>query len=117
MSKPASSWKGSADRCSVDVKALKTYQQIFIYVTPIITNLGFVNIIVVVVRLRWFSKRFKDLGMFEYLLAAKPFLELTPFAATKKPNAHRENQKQAVSQYADTRDMEGGLTGETMMPR
>ena len=50
--------------CSVDVKALKTYQQIFIYVTPIITNLGFVNIVVVVVRLRWFSKRFKDLGVF-----------------------------------------------------
>lgn len=51
-----------ADGCSVDLKALKTYQQIFIYITPIITNLGFVNIIVVVVRLRWFSKRFKDLG-------------------------------------------------------
>lgn len=47
---------------SVDVKALKTYQQIFIYITPIVTNLGFINIIVVVVRLRWFSKRFKDVG-------------------------------------------------------
>lgn len=46
------------------MKALKTYQQIFIYVTPIVTNLGFVNIIVVVVRLRWFSKRFKAVGMF-----------------------------------------------------
>jgi hypothetical protein len=54
---------GNADGCSVDVKALKTYQQIFIHITPIITNLGFVNIIVVVVRLRWFSRRFKDLGM------------------------------------------------------
>ena len=44
------------------MKALKTYQQIFIYIVPIITNLGFVNIIVVVVRLQWFSKRFKDIG-------------------------------------------------------
>lgn len=42
---------------------------------------------------------------------------LTRVAATRKPDAHRENQKQAVSQYADTRDMEGGLTGETVMPR
>lgn len=56
-----------ADVASVDVKALKTYQQIFIYITPIVTNLGFVNIIVVVVRLRWFSKRFKDLGGFPAL--------------------------------------------------
>ena len=63
MSKRASSSASSADRNSVDVKALKTYQQIFIYITPIITNLGFVNIIVVIVRLQWFSKRFKDLGM------------------------------------------------------
>lgn len=47
---------------SVDVKALKIYQQIFIYIVPIVTNLGFVNGVVVVVRLRWFSKRFKDIG-------------------------------------------------------
>jgi hypothetical protein len=43
--------------------------------------------------------------------------QLTIIAATGKPDAHRETQKQAVSRYADTRDMEGGLTGETMMPR
>jgi len=98
VSKRASRSASSADRNSVDVKALKTYQQIFIYITPIITNLGFVNIIVVIVRLQWFSKRFKDL-------------------ATRKLKSHRETQKQAVSRYADTRDMEGGLTGETVMPR
>jgi hypothetical protein len=43
--------------------------------------------------------------------------QLTIIAATEKANAHRENQKHAVSQYADTRDMEGGLTGETVSPR
>jgi hypothetical protein len=43
--------------------------------------------------------------------------QLTIIAVTRKPNAHRESQKQAVSQYADTRDMEGGLTGETVMHR
>lgn len=42
---------------------------------------------------------------------------LTQFAATRKPNALRENQKQAVSHYGDTRNMQGDLTGETVMPR
>jgi hypothetical protein len=45
---------------SVDVKALKTYQQLFIYIVPIITNLGFINIIPVFVRLRWFKKHLKS---------------------------------------------------------
>ncbi|KAK4122740.1 potassium transporter [Parathielavia appendiculata] len=44
---------------TVDVKDLKTYQQVYIYIIPIITNLGFINIIVVVVRLMYFEKRFK----------------------------------------------------------
>jgi len=39
--------------------ALKTYQQVFLYIVPMITNIGFVNVIVVVVRLRWFRQRFK----------------------------------------------------------
>jgi hypothetical protein len=43
--------------------------------------------------------------------------QLTIIAATRKLKSHRETQKQAVSRYADTRDMEGGLTGETVMPR
>jgi hypothetical protein len=47
---------------SVDVKDLKTYQQLFIYFVPIVSNLGFVNILVVVVRLYWFEKRLKETG-------------------------------------------------------
>ncbi|RHZ45318.1 uncharacterized protein CDV56_103810 [Aspergillus thermomutatus] len=45
---------------TVDVKLLKTYQQVYIYVIPIISNLGFINILVVIVRLRWFDKRLKE---------------------------------------------------------
>lgn len=45
---------------SVDVKALKLYQQLVIYFFPIITNLGVINIIVVVVRLRYFEKYMKS---------------------------------------------------------
>ena len=40
--------------CRVDLKDLKTYQQVYIYVIPIITNLMFINIAVVVIRLYWF---------------------------------------------------------------
>lgn len=61
--------------CSVDVKDLKTYQQLFIYIIPIITNLGFINIVVVATRLRWFDKRLKLLG----LLALSPPIEHAAF--------------------------------------
>ncbi|CAI6089133.1 unnamed protein product [Clonostachys chloroleuca] len=42
---------------TVDVKDLKTYQQVYIYVIPTITNMIFISIAVVVVRLYWFHRR------------------------------------------------------------
>ncbi|KAJ5652214.1 hypothetical protein N7507_009640 [Penicillium longicatenatum] len=48
---------------TIDVKDLKTYQQVYIYLIPIFGNLGFINIIVVVVRLRWFKKRLTEIGL------------------------------------------------------
>ncbi|KAJ4127711.1 hypothetical protein NW768_007983 [Fusarium equiseti] len=47
---------------TIDVKALKTYQQLYIYFIPIFTNLGFINIIVVIVRLYWFKRHLKRLA-------------------------------------------------------
>ncbi|KAH6880063.1 cation transport protein-domain-containing protein [Thelonectria olida] len=47
---------------TVDLKLLKTYQQLFMYFVPIFTNLGFINIIVVVVRLWWFRKHLQKAG-------------------------------------------------------
>ncbi|KAI9801200.1 MAG: hypothetical protein M1825_003474 [Sarcosagium campestre] len=47
---------------TVDVKDLKTYQQLVIYFSPIITNLGFINIIVVVIRLYWFEKHLRQVA-------------------------------------------------------
>ncbi|CAK1356678.1 unnamed protein product [Cercospora beticola] len=44
----------------VDVKALKLYQQLVIYFFPIITNVGFVNIVVVIARLRWYKKAMRE---------------------------------------------------------
>jgi uncharacterized membrane protein len=37
---------------------------VYIYIIPIITNLGFINIVVVAVRLMYFEKRFKAAGTF-----------------------------------------------------
>jgi hypothetical protein len=45
----------------IDVKELKLGQQLVIYVFPIITNLAFVNIGVVLVRLRYFEKRLRKI--------------------------------------------------------
>ncbi|KAI3187448.1 hypothetical protein CBS147311_10190 [Penicillium roqueforti] len=47
---------------TVDVKSLKTYQQVYLYLIPILGNLGFVNIIVIVFRVRWFEKRLKEIA-------------------------------------------------------
>ncbi|CEI60272.1 unnamed protein product [Fusarium venenatum] len=41
---------------------LKTYQQLYIYFIPIVTNFDFIDIIVVVVRLDWFKRHLKGLG-------------------------------------------------------
>ncbi|KAG2418140.1 hypothetical protein HFD88_001241 [Aspergillus terreus] len=48
---------------TVDVKELKLYQQLFIYFIPIVSNLGFVNILVVCVRLWFFRKRLDEIGL------------------------------------------------------
>ena len=49
---------------TIDVKDLKIYQQMVIYFIPIVTNLGFINILVVVVRLYWFDKKLKQVCAF-----------------------------------------------------
>ncbi|KAJ5628729.1 hypothetical protein N7490_010957 [Penicillium lividum] len=58
---------------TVNINALKTYQQVYIYLIPILGNLGFINILVVVVRLRWFEKYFKEHA--PHLLRPKPSRE------------------------------------------
>lgn len=46
------------------MKALRTYQQVFLYIIPTITNLGVVNIMVVVARIFWFKKELRAAGKF-----------------------------------------------------
>ncbi|KAF1915594.1 potassium transport protein 1 [Ampelomyces quisqualis] len=81
----------------VDVKDLKLYQQVFLYITPIVTNLGFINVIVVVVRLRWFRQRFKGL--------------VTGKASTVGRDSRRQNQ--SASYALNARDLEEGPTLST----
>ncbi|KAK2614912.1 hypothetical protein N8I77_001701 [Diaporthe amygdali] len=47
---------------TVDLKELATYQQVYTYLIAMITNLTFINIAVVVVRLHWFRKKLKTLA-------------------------------------------------------
>ncbi|KJZ77719.1 hypothetical protein HIM_02896 [Hirsutella minnesotensis 3608] len=47
---------------TVDLKDLELYQQLYLYFIPLFTNLGFINIVVVAVRLYWFRKRINKLG-------------------------------------------------------
>ncbi|KAF4452557.1 Low-affinity potassium transport [Fusarium albosuccineum] len=47
---------------TVDLKELKIYQQLYLYFIPVITNLCFINIAVVVVRLYWFRRHLKRLA-------------------------------------------------------
>lgn len=39
-----------------------TYQQLYIYFIPMLTNLGFINAIAVLVRFYWFRKHVKQIG-------------------------------------------------------
>ena len=49
---------------------MKTYQQVILYFWPLLGQLQFINTIVVLVRLHWFEKKFKDIGMFCLLLSS-----------------------------------------------
>jgi len=59
-------WRCRCADClaSVDVKALETGEQLVLYFFPIITNLAFINIAVVAVRLYWFEKRIRAYGKY-----------------------------------------------------
>jgi hypothetical protein len=42
------------------VKALTTYQQLFLYFVPLLTNVGFVSAFPVAARLFWFKRQLKE---------------------------------------------------------
>ncbi|KEY72927.1 hypothetical protein S7711_06755 [Stachybotrys chartarum IBT 7711] len=46
----------------IDVMELRLFQQLAVYFIPMVTNIGFINIMVVVVRLFWFHKHLKKMA-------------------------------------------------------
>ena len=65
------------------MKDLKLVQQIVLYVFPIITNIAFVNIVVVLIRIRYFEKRLGEFGSLPYVLC-RPYLD--PMLTSAKPH-------------------------------
>ncbi|KAF3210380.1 hypothetical protein TWF106_010676 [Orbilia oligospora] len=61
---------------TIDVKDLKMYQQLVIYFIPMFTNLGFINVVVVVVRLYWFEKRIEQDANLARYARQKPPVDL-----------------------------------------
>ncbi|KAL4953161.1 cation transporter [Aspergillus filifer] len=78
----------------VDVKDLKTYQQLFLYFVPLVSNFGFIGIVVVVVRLYWFEKRLKEL--------APSVIRPRPSITRKESYFDQENQHDGSFKVADT---------------
>jgi len=46
----------------VNVNDIATYQQVYTYIMAVITNMAFVNVIVIIVRLWWFKRKLMALG-------------------------------------------------------
>lgn len=82
----------------VDVKELKTYQQLFLYFVPIVANAGFINLIVVVVRLHWFEKHLKKLA--PTLLQSESLRSKDAEAQTSKINADRPPEAKTAHMHS-----------------
>lgn len=63
---------------SIDIKLLKLYQQICLYILPHITNLMFISPLIVALRLFWFHKHMDSYGMPILLSLSWPMTWLTP---------------------------------------
>jgi len=111
---------------TIDVKDLKTYQQVYIYVVPTITNMVFISIAVVAVRLYWFRRH---LGTFvqnhdrrdEEARRGKvsPDDEREQDAERRSPvrpqspAQHRADQERAVSSALENSDLSSPLARHT----
>ncbi|PGH01244.1 hypothetical protein AJ79_07976 [Helicocarpus griseus UAMH5409] len=90
----------------VDVKDLKTYQQVFIYVIPIMSNLGFINIAVVIVRLHWFRKRLNAIA--PTLVRPAKRYDAEAHASGTPESSDKENT--SVEGAVDTTNINGAST-------
>ncbi|EFQ99168.1 potassium transporter 1 [Nannizzia gypsea CBS 118893] len=56
---------------TVDFKGLSIFQQLVLYISPVLGNICFINFIVVLVRLYWFESKFKEIVRFSRLPSAE----------------------------------------------
>ncbi|RYP62224.1 hypothetical protein DL771_009823 [Monosporascus sp. 5C6A] len=87
---------------TIDVKDLKTYQQLFLYFVPIFTNFGFINIIVVAVRLYWFERHIRKNGNKLFAQSRRSPPKDVEAQTSPKDTSTGENQ-QETSQTGDAR--------------
>lgn len=59
----------------VDLKDIETYQQVYTYIMAIITNMAFINVMVVVVRLWWFKRKLVAVGKYPSVLKPGHFVQ------------------------------------------
>jgi len=85
----------------IDVNELKTYQQVYIYLIPILGNLGFINIIVVIFRVRWFEKHLQAIGKKRLYTPVPGSMANLPNAAPRllKPEALPGQDPEAQSKH------------------
>ncbi|KAK5652919.1 hypothetical protein OQA88_9398 [Cercophora sp. LCS_1] len=70
----------------VDLKDIETYQQVYTYIMAVITNMAFINVAVVVVRLWWFKRKLLALGTI-----SKPGLNLQKGKALRQQKDESAN--------------------------
>ncbi|EFE35975.1 uncharacterized protein ARB_04909 [Trichophyton benhamiae CBS 112371] len=77
---------------SVDFKELTIYQQVVLYISPILGNICFINFIVVLVRLYWFESKFKEIATEIAAISSEPAEAGEP-EGLKHRNAHPPDEK------------------------
>lgn len=96
----------------VDVNELKTYQQVDIYLIPILGNLGFINIVVVIFRVKWFEKHLQANGGERLHTAVPGSMANLPNAAPRllKPEVLPGQDPEAQSQHTQNLGISGHET-------
>jgi potassium uptake Trk family protein len=79
-----------------------------------VTNLGFINILVVVVRLRWFSQKLNDIGTLSCYWTSSYGTNTCTVKTSRPRSIQRNSESQQEVNISDVTHLEEGLTGETL---
>ncbi|KAK3984554.1 potassium transporter [Cladorrhinum sp. PSN332] len=85
----------------VDLKDMGTYQQVYTYIMAVITNMAFINVMVVVVRLWWFKRK---------LLALRAVLKPVLVTPASEPVIERTRSPEPIIPAEPARNVESVTT-------